>query len=135
MGDSLGDRMRPHLRVQVSVGLLDARAVPERYAQLGPLLGLERRDRMHVDLGLGSREDVEITEEPRIVEHVGDLVVDLRAEQEDAVLEQPRDHVHLVVADVDNGHPHGRRRRRPVRVGPPGHTQPWSPDRAKALKT
>ena len=23
----------------------------------------------------------------------------------------------------------------PVRVGPPGHTQPWSPDRAKALKT
>ena len=21
------------------------------------------------------------------------------------------------------------------RVGPPGHTQPWSPDRAKALKT
>ena len=33
----------------------------------------------------------------------------------------------------------GRRSRSPrpvpVRVGPPGHTQPWSPDRAKALRT
>ena len=58
----------------VLVGLLDARAVPERYAQLGPLPARERRHHEHVDLVRD--EGLKVFAEPRVAEYAGDFVGD-----------------------------------------------------------
>ncbi len=51
------------------MGLLDARAVPERYAELGPLLAFERGDREDINLVLD--EGLVVLPEARVVEHRG----------------------------------------------------------------